>query len=192
VITTVTRAPEPDPFPAALSLRQRIPFGSGEIASEATVYRYWINDTYEWHNDLDNHYYVQKPAAGNKYLFVFVHLENKGETRVWFPPAGRIILHYNNTIYHEDETHFKPDLARDRKETPIEVKEVQYFQKLNGDEYVEDFGYSHGTELAYLYPGPSNAVDGYIVYEVPQSLTPEKAYIDISFNTQDRGIWRLG
>jgi hypothetical protein len=54
------------------------------------------------------------------------------------------------------------------------------------------FGFSHGTELGYLYPGMSNAVDGYIIYEVPQSLTPEKTYVEIPFNTKDHAVWKLG
>jgi hypothetical protein len=183
---------EPDPFPGALALKELFAFGSGNVASEAIVYNYWINDTYEWHNDRDNHYYVQKPHAGNKYLFVFVHLVNNGDTRVWFPPASSVVVHYNNALYYQDLSHYKPDKASDIKATPVEVKEIQYFHKLNGDEYVEDFGFSHGTELAYLYPGKSNAVDGYIVYEVPLGLTPDKTYVEISFNGQDRGVWKLG
>lgn len=181
-----------DPFPDALGLQERLPFGTGTVAGEATVYKYWINDTYQWHNDMDNHYYVQKPEAGSKYLFVFVHMQNNGDTRVWFPPAGSIIVYFNGAAYYQDQNHFKPDKSEDTKETPVEVKEVQYFPKLNGDEYAEDFGFSHGTELAYLYPGGSNAIDGYIIYEVPQSLTPEKTYVGIPFNTQDRGVWKLG
>jgi hypothetical protein len=181
-----------DPFPDALGLQERLLFGTGTVASEATVYKYWINNTYQWHNDMDNHYYVQKPKPGNKYLFVFVHLQNNGDTRVWFPPAGSIIVSYNGATYYQDQSHFKPDKSEDSRATPVEVKEVQYFPKLNGDEYAEDFGFSHGTELAYLYPGESNAVDGYIIYEVPQSLTPEKTYIGIPFNTQDQGVWKLG
>ena len=182
---------KPDPFPGAQALNERFPFGSGNVASEATVYKYWINDTYEWHNDMDNHYYVEKPHAGNKYLFVFVHLVNNGDTRVWFPSAGSIVVFYNGARYYQDQSHYKPDKASDIKATPVEVKEIQYFHKLNGDEYVEDFGFSHGTELAYLYPGASNAVDGYIVYEVPQSLTPEETYVAITFNGQDQGVWNL-
>jgi len=181
-----------DPFPDALGLQERLLFGTGTVASEATVYKYWINDTYQWHNDMDSHFYVQKPGAGNKYLFVFVHMQNNGDTRVWFPPAGSIIVYYNGAAYYQDQSHFKPDKSEDSRETPVEVKEVQYFPKLNGDEYAEDFGFSHGTELAYLYPGGSNAVDGYIIYEVPQSLIPEKTYVGITFNTQDRGVWKLG
>jgi hypothetical protein len=184
--------PEPDPFPDVLSLKERFSFGTENVASEATVYKYWINDTYQWHNDMDNHYYVQSPRAGNKYLFVFLHLANNGDTRVWFPSAGSVIVHYNGASYYQDQSHFKPDKASDIKATPVEVDEIQYFHKLNGDEYVEDFGFSHGTELGYLYPGMSNAVDGYIIYEVPQSLTPDETYVEIPFNTKDRAVWKLG
>jgi len=30
------------------------------------------------------------------------------------------------------------------------------------------------------------------VYEVPFSLTPEKAYVEIVFNGNTTGIWKLG
>lgn len=183
---------KPDPFPDALRLKERFTFGSGNVASEATVYKYWINDTYEWHNDKDNRYYVEKPGTGNKFLFVFVHLQNNGNTRVWFPPAANVIVLYNGATYTEDQSHYKPDKATDEEAAPVEVKEIQYFPKLNGDEYAEDFGFSHGTEVVSLYPGASNAVDGYIVYEVPQSLSPQETYVAISFNAQDRGVWKLG
>jgi len=191
-VATTVPTQKPDPFPDALRLKERFNFGSGNIASEATVYRFWINDTYEWHNDMDNRYYVEKPRAGNKFLFVFVHLQNNGDYRVWFPPAGNIIVSHHGASYTEDQSHYKPNKASDEDATPIEVKEVMYFQKLNGDEYAEDFGFSHGTELAYLYPGSSNAVDGYIVYQVPKSLVPEETYVLISFNAQDQGVWKLG
>jgi len=189
--TTVIPAPAPDPFPNALLLKDGFPFGEGKIASEGTVYRIWQNETYSWHNDMDNKYYLQKPKPGNKYLFVFINVFNKGDTRVWPPTSGNIVVHYNGQIYSADPTHYLPDKAEDRKATAIEVKEVQYFSKFFGSEYVEDFGYSHGMELAYLYPGKSNAIDGYLVFEVPASLTPEKAYAEIVFNGKDVGVWRL-
>lgn len=189
--TITTPAPKPDPFPDALKLKERFSFGTGSVASEATVYRFWMNDTYEWHNDKDNRYYVEKPRAGNKFLFVFVQLQNKGDYRVWFPSSGKITVYYNGATYTEDTSHYKPDKGADEEATPIEVKEVMYYHKLNGDEYVEDFGFSHGTELAYLYPGASNAVDGYVVYQVPHSLVPEETYVLIPFNAKDSGVWKL-
>ena len=90
-------------------------------------------------------------------------------------------------------THYLPDkVIRPQGQLCIEVKEVQYFPKYFGTEYVEDFGYSHGSQFAYLYPGKSNAIDGYLVYEVPASLSVEKAYVEIVFNGKTTGVWKLG
>ena len=191
-IVTTAPTPEPDPFPGALRIKESFPFGTGEVASECTVYRVWMNKTYQWHNDRDNKYYTQSPKAGKKYLILFVNVFNNGTTRVWPPTSSTIKVYYEGTAYSSDPTHYLPDKASDRKATPIEVKEIQYYPKLFGSEYVEDFGYSHGDMTAYLYPGKSNAIDGYIIYEVPESLTLDKAYARIAFNGKDVGVWKLG
>jgi hypothetical protein len=189
----LTLTSTPDPFPHALTLKQVFPFGNGSVASEGTVYRYWINETYHWLDNLDNHYYTapEQPMPGYKYLFIFVRMENIGTTRVWYPPATIIAVHYNGNTYWPDSSHYLPDKATDEKDTPVLIQEVQYFQKLDGSEYVEDFGYSHGTHPDFLYPGASNALDGYIIYIVPDSLSANDTYVDIPFNDQDRGIWKL-
>ncbi len=189
--TTVAPTPTPDPFPNALPLKKGFLFGEGKIAREGTVYRIWMNETYFWHNDMDNKYYIQKPKPGYKYLFLFINVFIKGDIRVWPPTSGNINVYYNGQKYSADPTHYLPDKSSDRTATAIEVKEIQYFPKLFGTEYVEDFGYSHGTQLAYLYPGKSNAIDGYLVFEVPASLTPEKAYAEIAFNGNTAGVWKL-
>lgn len=56
---------------------------------------------------------------------------------------------------------------------------------------MEDFGCRDGYERAFLDPGVSNALDGYIVYEVPASLTPDTTYVEIGFNPQEGAIWKL-
>jgi hypothetical protein len=190
-LTTSVPTPTPDPYPHALSLKEVFPFGSGKVASEAAVYRYWINSTYQWHSDIDNRYYPETPTQGYKYLLVFVHMVNNGTTRVWYPPATDIAVHYEGSTYWPDPKHYLPDKASNVKDTPVEIQEIQYYQKLNGDEYVEDFGFSHGTTSDFLYPGSSNALDGYIIYMVPETLSAGETYVDIPFNGQDRGIWKL-
>jgi len=187
-----TQTAVPDPFPNALHVKDGFPFGSGEVASEGNVYRIWMNNTYQWHNDLDNLYYTQEPRAGYKYLFVFVNVYNKGTAQVWPPDSSQIRVYYNGQWYSMDQNHRLPGGSRNIKDNPLEIKEVQYFSKLYGSEYVEDFGYSHGDQAGFLYPGKSNAIDGYIVYEVPASLTPDKAYAQVAFNGNDVGVWRLG
>jgi len=112
-------------------------------------------------------------------------------TPVSGPPLPTIYVYYNGQKYSADPTHYLPDKSSDRKATAIDVEEVQYFSKLFGTEYVENFEYSHGTQLTYLYPAKSNALDGYLVFEVPASLTPEKAYAELAFNGNTLGVWKL-
>jgi hypothetical protein len=76
--------------------------------------------------------------------------------------------------------------------TAIEVKEVQNFPKYCRTEYVEDFGYSHGSQLACLYPGKSNTIDGYLVHKESASLSVEKACVEFVFNGKTTGVWKLG
>lgn len=190
-VPTTPPTPVPDPFPNALQVKDGFPFGSGKIASEANIYRVWMNDSYSWHNDFDNYYYPEKAKSGYKFLFVFLNVYNKGDTRVWPPTTGNVKVIYNGQSYSPDPNHFLPDKSSDRKATAIEVKEVQYFSKLFGSEYVEDYGYSHGTQYAYLYPGKSNAIDGYLIFQVPASLTPDKAYAQVEFNGNEVGVWKL-
>ncbi len=149
---TTAPTPTPDPFPGALRLREGLSFGAGRIESEGTVYRIWTNQTYHWHNDMDNKYYVQKPAPHNKYLFAFINVFNKGDTRVWPPTSGNIHVWYNEKKYSPDPTHYLPDKSSDRKATAIEVAEIQYFPKLFGTEYVEDFGYPMVPSLPTYIP----------------------------------------
>jgi hypothetical protein len=191
VSPVVVQTTAADPFPAALALGEMMSFGMGNVASMGTVYRYWINDTYQWHNDLDNNYYTEVPPAGSKYLVIFVYITNNGNTAVWYPQSKNIVVHYDGTTYTRDPAHYLPDITEDREATPIEIQEIQYYRKQNEDEYVEDFGYSHGTNPDRLYPGASNSIDGYIIYVVPASLAPEKTYVEIPFNGQDTGIWKL-
>jgi hypothetical protein len=127
-----TVATTPDRFPNVLRLQDSFPFGERKIASEGTVYCIWMNETYFWHNDIDNKYYVQKAKPGYQYLFLFINVFNKGDTRIWPPSSGNINVYYNRQRYSADPTHYLTDKSSDRKAAAIEVKEIQYLPKLFG------------------------------------------------------------
>jgi hypothetical protein len=111
-----------------------------------------------------------------------------------FPPkSSNIAVYYDGSIFFPDPTHDLPQSAKNIDSPPIilRIGEIEFFHNLDESEYVEDFGYSHGMEQAYLLPGESNAIDGYIIYEVPASLSPDKTFVKIIFNSQDSAVWRL-
>ena len=190
---TTVPTPTPDPFPDALPLKKAFPFSEGKTASEGTVYRYWINDTYTWHNDKDNKWYTepQRPDPNNKYLLVFANVVNRGDTAFPYPKSNSIYVHYNGNVYTVDTSHYIPDKAGNRDATPVEIGEIQYQSDFFNMEYVEDYGYSHGTTSNFVYPGASNSIDGYLIYKVPASLTPDKTFVEIVFTDKERAVWKL-
>jgi hypothetical protein len=97
---------------------------------------------------------------------------------------------YDGTLYYPDPTHLVPRTEKTTDSAPVilRIGEIEFFYKLYGSEYVVDFGYSHGTELACLMTGESNAIDGHLIFEVPSSLTPDKTYVQVVLNSQNVAI----
>ncbi len=191
---SLSTAPSPAPavqFPGAKALGEMVPFGSGDVTSEGTVYRYWLNDTYQWHNIMDNKYYTQYPRKGSRYLIVFISMVNRGNTRVWPPSSAAIHLWYDGKEWPLDPDHALPDQTNGINDMTTRIGEIQYYHQLYSSELVTDYGYSHGMKLNFLYPGESNALDGYLIYVVPASLAINQTYVQIVFNGNDTGEWRL-
>jgi hypothetical protein len=191
---TTPPTPVPDPFPDAYSIGELFYYNEGKYASRATVYRVWMNETYHWHNDLDNRYWTEPPYPRPqlKYLLVFVNIENLGSDGYPYPKSNMIVVHNGGNIYHVDTAHYLPNKASDLKATPIEIQEIEYQPDYFNLEHVEDYGYSHGTTQDFVFPGKGNAIDGYLIYQVPVSLKPEDTYVEIVFDGQDRAVWKLG
>ena len=181
------------PSPVLLNFTEDYYFGNGtKWNSVATVYRIWINDSYRWFSPDDNRYYYKTAPSGKKYLFVFISMVDMGKDRAPLPQQSNMYLLYDNVISSSDPSHILPTKNPDSSPKVVRVAEVEWSKKRFDTEYVEDFGYSHGQRLGYINPGVSNAVDGYIIYEVPGSLTPENTYLAIVMPESDIAIWKLG
>ena len=181
-------------YPDALALKTMFPFASDtNRKSEVTVYRIWINNTYRWFNPAENAYETRVAPPGKKYLFIFVTIMDLGTERTPIPSQNNIYVEYESAMISPDPSHDLPRKNTDSTPKVIRVAEIEFLKKQFGNsEYVEDFGYSHGLKLGYVNPGESNAVDGYIIYEVPEELTPEKAYVRIVSPGINEAIWKLG
>jgi len=181
-------------YPNALALKAMFPFANDtKWKSEVTVYRIWINNTYHWFHPVE---YGSNPRVAppcKKYLFIFVAIVNRGTEHNVLPSQNNIYVEFNGAMISPDPTHDLPTKNPDSTPIMIRVAEIENYKKLfDNSEYVEDFGFSHGLMLGYVNPGESNAVDGYIIYEVPEDLTPEKAYVRIASPGTDAAIWKLG
>lgn len=187
-VATVTPGYSPD----VLNLKANYLFGNGTTwNSEATVYRIWINDTYRWFSPEDNQYLTKVAPFGKKYLVVFISMVCRGTDRAPLPQQNTIYVLYDNAIISHDPAHALPTKNPDSSPKVIRIGEIEFSKKRFNTEYIEDFGYSHGQRLGYINPGESNAVDGYVIFEVPASLEPENAYVSIVMPEADTAIWKL-
>jgi hypothetical protein len=188
-----TNASLTGPSPVVLNFTEDYYFGnSTKWKSVATVYRIWINDSYQWFSPADNRYNYKTAPSGKKYLFVFISMVDMGKDRAPLPQQSNMYLLYDDVISSSDPSHILPTKNPDSSPKVVRIAEVEWSKKRFDTEYVEDFGYSHGQRLGYINPGVSNAVDGYIIYEVPESLAPENAYLAIVMPESDIAIWKLG
>ena len=195
-VTSVTSSPQAEPADARLRnpllLKEGYLFGNGtKWISEAKVNRFWMNDSYRWYNPEELQYRYQKGPGGKKYLFVFLSFVNYGTQRAPLPPPGNIYIIHDNTMLTPYVLHPLPMKNPDSTPRVARIAEIEYSHKVYSSELVEDYGYSHGQKLDYIAPGESNAVEGYIIYEVPASLTPEKTYVLIVLPDRNQAVWIL-
>jgi len=180
-------------YPNALKLKSAFTFGNGTAwTSDAIVNRIWINDTYRWYNPKELQYDTRIAPAGKKYLFVFLSMVNHGTERAPLPPMGNIYVICDGAMISPYSLHPLPKQDVDSTPRIARVAEIEYSRKVYSSELVEDYGYSHGQRLAYINPGESNAVEGYIIYEVPVSATPEKTYVTMVLPDKNQAVWVLG
>jgi len=176
-----------------LKLNQAFLFGDHtRWNSEIAVNRIWINDTYRWYNPEDLRYDTRVAPAGKKYLFIFLSVINHGTERAPLPPQGTIYVVWENAVISPFSLHPLPMKNMDSVPRIARIAEIEYFHKIYSSELVEDYGYSHGQKLGYIIPGESNAVEGYIIYEVPVSMIPEKTYVTVTLPDQSEAAWVLG
>lgn len=171
--------------------------GTKDMSVHVTAYNYRVMNFYNWFNPQDYKYYKQFASENNKYVFVFIQIYMDDiigqDSRMWLPDEKHYALQVNSRLYYPIE--FQKQLR---------IKELEETFNLNDDSRVSYYGtlrtYKKGhietagetTEnLTYLYGGKSNAVDGYLVYEIPENTTDEELILTASFNAFGNSAWIL-
>ena len=190
--------PSPTPMvagPTLLSLGDIYRYGPAGYTIEASVYRYRYLDRYSWWDPNWGKFFPEVPTnTSGRFLFIFLSIENEGTQAQWIPspdaitvssPGAGDILHrsyWNASYYNEFENKtFRHDYPWVRE---LGVNDRDY-------EYLREFGFQGEQGGGFLWPGSSNAIHGYLVYEVPRDLTPENTTVSIWFNNQSWASWGL-
>jgi len=179
----------PDPYPNALALNVPVSFSSGKKTGEMTVTRYTFRPTYTWVDPSWNSprqqaeagqplgtqtgYNTQRPHEGNTYLFVYLTVTGTGSEAVLAPSPKQIVVASEGKTYG----YF-----------PLTSAQTTVDGEL-GHEY--DFLIGAGGTGGYVQPGASNTVKGFLIYEVPASISPDKVYVIAAADPQVQGVWKL-
>lgn len=180
-------------------LRQDV-VGLQDMHVGIVVYRHVWLDGYTWWNGAMGNYYRQEPNPGYRYLAVFIHEEMFGDNqtydpRMWVFDDNAFRVQYNEKIYSTNLEYNPVNL----------IKELDYQYNYYNTEKAWPFGHQriytgHNPETAgwvsqdigYLRMGKGNAIDGYILYEIPKDAKDKEVMLLGSFSRFGSAYWRLG
>lgn len=208
------------PLKDALSLREIYQYGNPDRRCLATVYNTTVLPFYFWWLIDYNRFVPETPAPGNKFIVVFVRIEDDGSKSAIVPSADAITVTYKGTTYtHEPyfNTSYLSDWQIDYYESHLDKLPYQWIREIGPMK--RDYAYLTGYNIFwenltttdnettvyqpdfdingkgfFIQPGSSNAIDGYLIYEVPDAVASDlkNAYVQIAFNSISSTRWRLG
>lgn len=173
--------------------------GLHDLSAHVKVYDYRIFDHVHAYFPEEAKYYAQYPSAGKKFLFIFVKFWlddiTGDDVRPWTPDEN----HYIVSVKGNSSLPIKWDKRlrlRELEETGTDNDDtrIQYYGTLRL--YSRDLTYAktageYAKQLNYTYAGESNAIDGFIVYEIDVDVMPEDIKIIGNMNEFGGPIWIL-
>jgi hypothetical protein len=164
-----------------------------DLRSWFTVYDYKVMKSYHYHSVSWARSFKETALPGWNYLFIFVNLYSDGDdARQYIFPKYLFNIQVRDQLYSpEDE--FDPTLRITELDDMYDYAHVQtpvpYPYKIIQE---KGTGIIRAEEQQILYSGRSNAVDGYIVYQIPESANLTE--IKVAASLRDLGgmaYWKL-
>ena len=175
--------------------------GLQDLDAGIIVYRHAWLDQYSWYNNAMGQYYVQKPNKTMRYFIVWVHQEvfesNESRMSGFYPfyedafvlqVKGVDNLTTADTIHNPTCRILEFDNKYDLYNV-ITAPPFGYYIKKTGWN-METGGYV-AQRVGLVQPGPGNAVDGYILYEVPEDTFTEDVILLGNFQRFGNAYWRF-
>ncbi|MDD1661337.1 MAG: hypothetical protein LUQ49_02605 [Methanomicrobiales archaeon] len=170
--TTPVPTTPAESFPDALSVGTPYRYGREDIAMEVTVYRAMAMDRYEFWSPQWGKYWNTTPGKGSHFLFALVRFIDRGTARARLPAPHLFVLHSGGNTYVETTDRDNSLRIRD-----LPVMQYEYFFE---------------RTAGWIDPAESNKVEGFLLFEVPESITPENSYLEATFSSQAGAVWKLG
>ena len=166
----------------------------------AVVYGFREMNYYTWFNPTEYKYYRQYPIGdNNKFMFIFynIYLDDitGDDSRLWITTEKQMNLQIKDVLYSSIEY-----------PKQIRIKELENTFNLNEDIGISAYNsktvYSSSSEYRntageysqtydVLKGGKSNAIDGYIIFEIPKDSNLEDILFAVNYNSFGDSFWRL-
>lgn len=157
------------PFPDAMTLKTQYSFGDEKDGRIISVNDAYIEDSYWFHSVAHGYDWEFKPVEGNKFVFVELWVKHNGTSReLGAPFSGSINLWYDGNFY-----------------SSLEEREEAIAKITKPDNLPDDY---YGGSI-----GRYEKREGFLIYEVPESMTLDKAYVQVNLgNVYGAPVWKLG
>jgi hypothetical protein len=175
--------------------------GLKDLQIGIVCYRHAFLDRYTWWNPSTGNYFTQRPTLGNRFFIVWVHEEMigtspKDDPSFWSFDERAFALQVGNEIMPSQmNTTYNPvlrikelDEKTDYYDT-ITAPPFGYYVKYTG--HAPQSGGFEAQKLGWLRMGKGNAIDGYIIYEVPRETQIRDVQLLGEFGTFGNVIWRF-
>jgi hypothetical protein len=164
------------------------------------VYDYKTFEKLHWFNPTMYKYVEQYPSNSDKqFLFIFVYAfmdDIAGDdTRLWMFNRSFFAVYDGTTTYRPIEYPYQVRYKElEDTYTFDHSTGVQSFKSIRMYSHSADYQDTAGEysdEIYYLRGGKSNAIDGYLIFEVDKSFNPEDSLVLGQFYTFGSAQWRL-
>lgn len=173
--------------------------GTKDLLVGIVCYRHAFLDYYTWWNAALGNYQVQKPAEGNRYFVAWVHEEMLGvnssyDPSMWIFDETAFRLQVRDTLYSPDLTHNPVNRIRELD------RQYDFYDAVITGPFgwkVRYSGYNPETagyiaeRIGWLRLGPGNAVDGYILFEIPDDTMENEVALIGSFSRFGSAYWKF-
>ena len=174
--------------------------GKQDMKVTTIVYNYMTFDKLHWFNPTDYKYYEQIPVnPNNKFLIVFVYTFMDDiigdDTRMWLINRSMIGVQYNNRMYtpleYPYQIRYKELEESFTFDNTLRVQAFKQMRLYNEEEYAIKTAGETSEEIYYLRGGKSNAIDGYLIFEIPKNADMKNTIVRINFYEFGSSAWRL-
>lgn len=174
--------------------------GLKDITIHARVYGYKILQSYHYFDPTEYKYFETYPDDLNsKFLFVYLNIYMDDvigdDAPIWTPTDNMWATQIHETLY--SPKNFQRQLRIKELEETFNFNDnsrIGYYRFLKtystSTEFTKTAGET-GEDLTRIHGGQSNAIDGYLVFEIPEDTSIEEISIVGSFYAWGQNTWIL-